>query len=418
MANLADTANRALRNAQSAAARVPLWGWAGIGVGVALLWALVAGGPAADDALPPAGSEKGPMPTIKLGSEGSAVSVWQKFLGIAVTGKFDQTTKDATIAWQKAHPAAGAADGIVGPKGWTAAGWPTPAGGGSGSGGGGGQSGPDFTGTTVVPDSGGFQLSNDIATREQQIEGAILDGAYDHAWEPLVISCKGHSGTFFVSRMPLALAVGDARLIVSTSFTTAQHIADMLPDGAYMLTSKLADEIQRQADVKIDGQSREWQGPGTDNTGSTTKRMVQFSDQLYDLVGSQSGLVSTLSKVWAITKKNWTNPATTEGTLSSRHNGANHGLYSYTGGQPVTKAPGPGATPGGLAAVQSLGLAHNRKHVDYSQLLIFVRREATVDGQTMDVADVARDPELSCLVSDEGTLPNMIHPDLDSGANA
>jgi hypothetical protein len=272
-------------------------------------------------------------------------------------------------------------------------------------------------GTTEVPGSGGFQLANNIAQREQQIEAAVLDGNYEHEWAPLTISCGGHTGTFWVSRRELALSYGGATLTVSTSFRTAQNIADMLPEGAYLLTSKLADEIQRQADARVDGQSRNWQGAGTDNSGSTTKRMVQFSDQLDQLVGGAAGLVSNLSKLWVNTIKHWTNPATPEGTLSSRHNGANHGLYRFVGGQPATKDPNaPGSSPGGLEVIQDRGMAHDKSHVDYSQLLRFVRRDATVDGQTMDVADVARDPALSCLVSDEGPLPAMKHPDLEAVA--
>lgn len=398
------------------ASRLPWYYWAGGAAGAAALLGALGAKPPEGGPPPPGDSPKGPMPTIKQGATGQAVSVWQGVVGVKVTGVFDAATVAATKQWQAAHGLT--ADGVVGPKSWTAAGYPTPSTpGGNPNPGGNGGNGPDFVGATPIPDSGGFQLSNNLVQRDAQIEGAILDGAYEHEWAPITVSCKGHTGTFYVSRMELALAYGDARLIVSSSYRSSVGIAEML--GAYMLTSKLADEIQRQADIPVNGQSRNWQGTGTDNSGSTTKRLVQFSNELYDLVAGDPGLVSILSKIWAITIKNFTGPNTPVGTLSSRHNGANHGLYSFNAdGTPKTKAPGPGATPGGLAVIQNLGLAHDPNHVDYSQLNRFVRKDCVVDGQTMDVADVARDPELSCLVSDEGPLPDMVHPDFKGGGSA
>lgn len=402
------SATSALASAGRLAGSLPWWGWAAVGIGMVLIARPLAAVTDPGGGGGGGGGTKGPMPTIRQGDTDAtklgAVSVWQGVVGVPLTGVFDAATKAATVAWQtlrKLTP-----DGIVGKASWTAAGWFV--GGGVAP----GPSGPDFLGATPLPNSGGFQLSNNIAEREKQIEAAILDGNYEHEWAPITVSCNGHSGTFQVSRKPLALAFHDARLIVNTSFDTGHNIAEML--DAYLLTSKLADEIQRQADVIVNGQSRNWQGTGTDNSGSTTKRMVDFSDQLYDLMQGDAGLVSLLSKIWAITKKNWTNPDTAEGTSSSRHNGANHGLYSFNAdGSPKEKpASEPGSTLGGLAVIQDLGLAHNRKHADYSQLNYFVRRACVVDGQTMDVADVARDPALSCLVSDEGTLPDMRHPDL------
>lgn len=57
-------------------------------------------------------------PTIKKGSMGSHVEVWQKILGTKVTGMFDQLTHAQTVDWQRARNLT--ADGIVGPKTWAA----------------------------------------------------------------------------------------------------------------------------------------------------------------------------------------------------------------------------------------------------------------------------------------------------------
>lgn len=56
------------------------------------------------------------MPTIKRGSRGKAVSVWQAVAGVAVDGVFGQTTESAT---KKLQAGAGiASDGIVGKNTW------------------------------------------------------------------------------------------------------------------------------------------------------------------------------------------------------------------------------------------------------------------------------------------------------------
>jgi peptidoglycan hydrolase-like protein with peptidoglycan-binding domain len=60
-------------------------------------------------------------PTIRRGSEGEAVKVWQGILGSPITpdGKFGKVTEQATIAWQKSRGLK--ADGIVGTRSWTTA---------------------------------------------------------------------------------------------------------------------------------------------------------------------------------------------------------------------------------------------------------------------------------------------------------
>jgi hypothetical protein len=70
----------------------------------------------------------GTHPTIKQGSKGPAVVEWQKFLGTTADGNFGANTKALTIAWQKKwntlpHSTGTSltADGVVGPKTWTAA---------------------------------------------------------------------------------------------------------------------------------------------------------------------------------------------------------------------------------------------------------------------------------------------------------
>ena len=59
------------------------------------------------------------LPELKAGSKGQAVKVWQMIAGAKTDGDFGAKTDNLTRAWQRAHGLA--ADGIVGPKTWTAA---------------------------------------------------------------------------------------------------------------------------------------------------------------------------------------------------------------------------------------------------------------------------------------------------------
>lgn len=58
------------------------------------------------------------MPTIKKGSSGKAVRIWQTIIEVPVDGAFGAKTQAATIAFQKAHGLV--QDGIVGKNTWKA----------------------------------------------------------------------------------------------------------------------------------------------------------------------------------------------------------------------------------------------------------------------------------------------------------
>lgn len=58
--------------------------------------------------------------TLDLGSEGPSVELWQKILGIPISGRFDAETQCATIDWQESNHIE-PPDGIVGPKTWARA---------------------------------------------------------------------------------------------------------------------------------------------------------------------------------------------------------------------------------------------------------------------------------------------------------
>lgn len=58
------------------------------------------------------------MKTIKKGSKGNAVKVWQIIIGVAADGIFGSGTESATKIWQSKHGLT--ADGIVGKMSWKA----------------------------------------------------------------------------------------------------------------------------------------------------------------------------------------------------------------------------------------------------------------------------------------------------------
>ena len=58
------------------------------------------------------------MTTIKRGSKGKAVKVWQIIVGATPDGTFGSGTESKTKNWQASHGLT--ADGIVGPKSWKA----------------------------------------------------------------------------------------------------------------------------------------------------------------------------------------------------------------------------------------------------------------------------------------------------------
>lgn len=58
------------------------------------------------------------MTTIKRGSKGKAVKVWQIIVGATPDGTFGSGTESKTKNWQASHGLT--ADGIVGPKSWQA----------------------------------------------------------------------------------------------------------------------------------------------------------------------------------------------------------------------------------------------------------------------------------------------------------
>ena len=405
---------------------LPWYAWAGgVGALAVLLLSARAAGATAPDEEPGGGPERpdGPPPLLQLGSKGPWVSYLQARLLVPVTGTFDAVTDKAVRDFQQANGLT--VDGKVGNASWDAMGVTTTA----PSPGGGGpapapkpQPGPSTPAPAPTPSAGNpFGLSNLKTQREGQILALVQQGSYEHPWHWLEYDTPdGHHVKIRVSRRALALSDGTHRLIVSTSFNTAQKVADMI--GAAMGTTRIWDEAHRHAGTKIQPQTRSW---NTDSpvTGGNTDRMYEQSNAVNAKVAQagDSGFVDGEGKDWVITRRFWNPPAGTNpnqtpaNTVGSPHNSANFGWYSDLAG---LKSPGDQNTAAGgktEKVYQSIGLAHDRDAFqDYSQYLRFVDPNSLeIDGVPRDWGAALADPTVSKYIQDEGgTIPSSRHPDL------
>ena len=87
-------------------------------------------------------------------------------------------------------------------------------------------------------------------------------------------------------------------------------------------------------------------------------------------------------------------------------------------GQPVRRLrPGLPLAAGALAIygwhrldgrpIQPLSLVHEASYADYSHGIRFMQPTMLVDGQERPLDDVAREPALSALVTDEGPMRSL-----------
>jgi len=234
-------------------------------------------------------------------------------------------------------------------------------------------------------------------------------------WAPVVVSCKGHTATFLVSAD--TLRIGDAldSIRIVATHPLAQRIADEL--GVVLPTPKLSDEIWAQASVRIPPRPHlDWTHEG-DGSMALTRRMIDQSNLVDMMIAKEmaktgeSGLIADVGKDWVTTKKLWLPYTPPPHCEKGMPRAANYGWH-------VRGAPSQAATPRGGNVWQSIGLCHRTGHVDYSQPVRLVRRDVegcSINGNvcwTKDIAEIARDPELSCLLSHEGSLPDMRHPGL------
>lgn len=209
--------------------------------------------------------------------------------------------------------------------------------------------------------------------RERAIFDAVTAGNARFEWATIVSKAGGHTAEIDVSKD--ALAIGDEAdwVRVNVTHTTAQQIADRL--GAVLPTTRICDLIFEQAEVRLTPcLQRDYASM------AKTARMLLHHEQVEGKRAGRAGLLSTVGKDWVLTNR-------LQGLPQQAANYGWHDAHAPNG-----------------RLWQTLGLVHNRFHVDYSQVLRLVRRTMRVDGVERDIVEVLRDPGLAGLVSSEGVI--------------
>lgn len=231
--------------------------------------------------------------------------------------------------------------------------------------------------------------------RDSRILAGVRAGlAVPFQWMPIDCSKGGRSATVYVSNDALRLPISARALSgkrwegicrVNVSHPTASRIGLLLE--AYVPTSRISDLAWRAAQVRVGPQT---QTP--DAAMMNTSRMLQHSTAIDENAGITGGFVRTVGKDYLASPQN----ARDKCTIGGWH-------WEKAGFR----------SPGGAPVLQPVANSHEASYRDYSHNPTFVRRWMLVDGREMDVAQVASDPELYPLVSDEGQIPSMIHPSLE-----
>jgi N-acetyl-anhydromuramyl-L-alanine amidase AmpD len=234
--------------------------------------------------------------------------------------------------------------------------------------------------------------------REAAIRQLILDGNYAPiSWIAVPVSYNGHKGTLSVMSDSLRLGTAADSFRIAATAQTAQLTADDFNedegrDDVTMPTThmvdvawKAANAVQYSActqsvDVPIDAEANP---PGPMNLAHM-QRIKTHHDAIEQKRDGRCGIINNF-KYWVLTNKYGKRPTSA----------ANYFFAD-------SRAPYLSAS--GIRMWQTLGLRHNALHVDYSQLLWYVKSTMIVDGVERSVEEVGSDPELCGLVSSEGPL--------------
>lgn len=228
------------------------------------------------------------------------------------------------------------------------------------------------------------------AERESAIIDAVKAGRHRDVlqFSPILTTFNGYKGTLLVGSD--VLAFGEQGDIVRANVTaaTAQTIADMC--DWVLPTTKICDLIWQSADVKIQpclqpADPKDRAKEGFSPSMMDTAAMGRHSADIDRLVAQRLGLVENAGKQWVLSNH----------LLNHPKMAANYGFYD---------SGAPYRSVSGLKMWQTLGFGHNYAHCDYSQTLRPVKAMMLVDDQYMRIVEVASDPDLWGLVSDEGPL--------------
>ncbi len=244
------------------------------------------------------------------------------------------------------------------------------------------------------------------AEREQWIIDAVQEGLdLDPEFMPVAVEWNGHKGSIFIGADVLRIGEPDDYVRVDLDAITAQTIADM--KGWILPTTRICDVLWKSAQFKMDPclqpadpADRRKRGMPVCKDGTTsmsdTPAMLKHSMDIDLKRAGREGMFENGGKHWVITNKLTAQP----------DRAANYGYFSNSA---------PYVSASGIKMWQTLGLAHNLSHSDYSQTLRPVHQDMVVDGVTRKVAEVGADPDLWGLVSSEGPLKLSRYPAVRQG---
>lgn len=205
----------------------------------------------------------------------------------------------------------------------------------------------------------GFELAGDLGpTRERQIVAAILGGGV-RPWSWLRVPLQGGRGYFEATSDYLALGNESNWTRVPIGGPAAQIIADYFQ--ACLPCAFMVDLIWKAADVKLAPQ------PFQDLSGmATTRRFVEHNALIEKQRNGRNGLIAGCKKDLVVSNRLLTYPQAVC-------------IYGWhqNDGKPI----------------QPLSTAHREWwYADYSHGVRLIKRQMVLDGKTVDVEAVLRDP--------------------------
>lgn len=222
------------------------------------------------------------------------------------------------------------------------------------------------------------QLPESGKDRDNMILQAISDGNVVCDWISIQSDYQGHTGTFWLNSDACHVILDDGsrfRFMVSASL--AQRCADALE--AMLPTTKLMDLRHSQAINKLNA-TLLTAGPQM----SSKQYSIDWNVKLENKRNGDEGIISDCGKPWII-----------DNALGASQGACLYGFYDV-------KAPFTNSV--GMKMWQLVGTRHNEFHFDYSSTLLLMDKNCEIDGQTVSIEDVAKDPVLSNLMNYGGKL--------------
>lgn len=216
------------------------------------------------------------------------------------------------------------------------------------------------------------------AAREEAIFDAIAGGATPSSMQlfaDVPLEHGAHAGVVRVAIDYASIGTDEDFVRIPMNPITAQRLADRL--GYVLPTKRLVDAIYRAAIVKL-----------TPSPLPASPQMMSndYYGRHHEAVEKQRAgrgagvLIAGHKKDVVVTKR-----------LVQRPDRVAIYGWHRPDGEPI----------------QPLSLVHEATYADYSHGIRFVQATMLVDGQERAVAEVAEDPELASLLSDEGTLLSL-----------